>query len=79
MTAIVVKLKRGIDMTYSLVLLNGDVVRFTRSYFSRHAAERQMYKLCGKFGLHIVEIYDDKHYKTYICNANERFFISREA
>lgn len=46
-------------------------------YGSREAATQKMYKVCKKYGLHIKEIYDDKHDKTYICNQGVRFYIHR--
>ena len=48
-----------------------------RVYGSREAATKIMYSTCAKFGLHIVEVYDDKHDKTYICNNGVRFYIHR--
>ena len=46
-------------------------------YGSRDAATQKMYEVCRKFGLQIVEVYDDKHDKTYICNSGVRFYIHR--
>lgn len=44
---------------------------------SRQLAEREMHSIMGKHGLHIVEVWDDGHYKTYLCNNNVRFHINR--
>lgn len=48
-----------------------------QTFEARHLAEKQMYKMIGKMGLRIVKVYDDKHDKTYICNNNVRFYITR--
>jgi len=50
---------------------------YCRTFNSREAANDYMYRLCAKFGLHIVEVYDDKHNKTYKCNDGIKFFIQR--
>lgn len=44
---------------------------------SRDAANNLMYELCGKYGLHIEEVYDDHHDKTYKCNKGVSFHINR--
>ena len=46
-------------------------------FLSRVAAERAMHLLMHKHGLHIVDMYDDNHFKTYICNNGVRFYINR--
>ena len=46
-------------------------------YCSRNEATSKMYSLCNKYGLRVVEVYDDKHEKTYICNNGVRFYIHR--
>ena len=46
-------------------------------YSSRNEAKSKMYSLCNKYGLQVVEVYDDKHEKTYICNSGVRFYIHR--
>ena len=46
-------------------------------FSSRQQAEHEMHKIMHKHGLHIEEVYDDKHYKTYLCNNNVRFYINR--
>lgn len=48
-----------------------------KMFTSRQLANEYMYNLCGKYKLNIVEVYDDKHDKTYICDNNIRFFIQR--
>lgn len=47
--------------------------RFT----SRTLAVHRMYELCDKYQLHIKEVWDDHHYKTYICDDGSKFFINR--
>lgn len=49
----------------------------SRIFSSREEANKFMYKLCGKFGLHVEEVYDDHHDKTYKCNCGVRFYINR--
>lgn len=49
----------------------------TYEFTTREAAKKYMYKLMEKNGLYMVEKYDDKHEKTYICNKGVEFFISR--
>ena len=44
---------------------------------STRAAEKQMHKFLKKNGLHVIEIWDDHHYKTYICDHGVKFYISR--
>jgi hypothetical protein len=48
-----------------------------RVFASRQAANDHMYELCDKLGLHICDVYDDKHDKTYICDNGVRFYIQR--
>lgn len=48
-------------------------------YGTRARAEKQLNKLMLKAGLHITDMYDDKHFKTYICNGGVEFYISRIA
>ena len=48
-----------------------------KEFVSRRAAEKYMHKLMNKHGLFIKEIYDDKHFKTYLCNKDVRFYINR--
>ena len=49
----------------------------SKTFLSREAATRHMYDICGKLGTSIREIYNDKHFKTYICENGTRFFINR--
>ena len=46
-------------------------------FFSRQAAKEVMYNYIDKHGLKIVDKYDDKHFKTYICNDGTYFYINR--
>lgn len=48
-----------------------------RIYTSRALATEQMYQILSKKNLHVLEIYDDKHYKTYVCNNGVKFYINR--
>lgn len=49
----------------------------SRIYTSRQVATNDMYKFMDAHGLYIINKYDDKHYKTYICNGGVRFYINR--
>lgn len=49
----------------------------SKEFLSREAANQEMYRLVGKYDLSIEKVYDDKHYKTYICNNNVKFYITR--
>ena len=46
-------------------------------YPSRQLAEREMHRIMAKHGLHITEVWDDGHFKTYLCNNGVRFHINR--
>lgn len=46
-------------------------------FSSREAATKHMYKMCEKHGLHINKVYDDKHFKTYLCDCGVTFYINR--
>lgn len=48
-----------------------------QDFNSRLLAEKAMYKALKKNNLHINEVYDDKHFKTYLCNNGIRFYIGR--
>lgn len=49
----------------------------SEEFSSRYAAEHAMHLLMKKYGLHIENMYDDNHYKTYLCNNGVRFYINR--
>lgn len=46
-------------------------------YTTRQAARRAMYNYIDKHHLHVVEKWDDNHYKTYLCENGVRFYINR--
>jgi len=48
-----------------------------KQFTSRQVAEEAMYKFINKNGLKVEKIYDDKHFKTYICENGIRFYINR--
>lgn len=53
-------------------------IRFKdKEFCSRRNAEREMYKFIDHQGLRIVEVWDDHHYKTYLCDNGVRFYINR--
>ena len=47
------------------------------TFDSREKARRVMYEIMDKNNLHVVNKYDDHHFKTYICNNGVRFYINR--
>lgn len=49
----------------------------TREFISRQVAEKNMYSFLNKHGIRVEKIYDDRHFKTYCCNDNIRFYINR--
>lgn len=49
----------------------------SREFSHRRDAEDVMYKVIGKKNLRIIERYDDKHYKTYVCENGIKFYINR--
>ena len=48
-----------------------------KDFGSRQEANKYMYRVMARHGLKIVEVYNDKHHKTYVCNNNIKFFIQR--
>lgn len=61
---------------YSLVSENGPR-KVDEIYSSREAANNAMYAICNKYRLQITKVWDDGHYKTYICSNGAKFFVSR--
>ena len=55
----------------------GIKIRRNEGFISRVAAEHAMHLLMAKYGLHIENVYEDKHFKTYLCNNDVRFYINR--
>ena len=49
----------------------------SKIFGSRQAANSYMYNICAKYHLHIKDIWDDKHDKTYVCENGVKFFIQR--
>jgi len=47
------------------------------TFSSRQEANKRMYEIIGKKKLVIKEVYDDKHFKTYVCNNGVKFYINR--
>lgn len=45
---------------------------------TRQAANNEMYKIIGQYGLQLANVYDDKHFKTYIFTNGVRIHINRE-
>ena len=46
-------------------------------YQTRQHARNDMYEFIDKNGLKVVQKYDDKHFKTYICDDGSYFYINR--
>lgn len=46
-------------------------------FSSRAAAEHKMHDIMNKKGLRVEEVWDDHHFKTYLCNNGVRFYINR--
>ena len=49
----------------------------SRVYPSRESANRDMYEIIDKNHLHVVKQYNDKHFRTYICDNGVRFYVNR--
>jgi len=64
------------EHTYTLAV-EGLKVR-DMSFSSRQAANNEMYKIIGKYGLQLTNVWDDKHFKTYIFANGVRIHINRE-
>lgn len=59
--------------------LSATGIRMKEKHFAhREDAKQAMYKYMAKKNLMLVKVYDDKHFKTYICNNDVRFYINRE-
>ena len=52
---------------------------FKKIYFNRDVAEKEMYRLMDKYSTKAVEVYEDNHDKTYVCDNGATFYISRLA
>lgn len=61
---------------YSFVFDNKKKL-LSKYFTTREEATEYMYDVCGKYGLKISKVYDDKHNKTYICSNGYKFFIQR--
>ena len=66
----------GSNHTYTLAV-EGLKVR-DMAFSSRQAANNEMYKLIGQYGLQLTNVWDDKHFKTYIFANGVRIHINRE-
>ena len=62
---------------YTVATIGFGKKEVNKSFSSRESATRFMYKLCDKNSLHIVEVWDDGHYKTYRCANGVNFYINR--
>ena len=48
-----------------------------KEFTTRDSANKFMYKLCDKYGLHIKEVWKDNHDVTFVCDNNVKFYIQR--
>jgi len=48
------------------------------AFSTRQAANSYMYHIIDKYGLQLKEVWDDKHYKTYVFANGIRIHINRE-
>lgn len=65
------------DVSHRYTLASIGLKFRSEEFTSRQAAEQRMYKVMNKHHLHVENIWNDGHYKTYLCNNNVRFFINR--
>jgi len=49
-----------------------------RRFATRQAANEAMYEIVGKNGLELAQVYDDKHFKTYVYANGVKIHINRE-
>ena len=49
----------------------------SKEFTSRQSAEEAMYKFLNKNHLKVETIWDDNHFKTYLCSYGVRFYINR--
>lgn len=49
----------------------------SKEFLSRHDANTFMYRFMAKKGLKIVEIWNDRHDKTYCCQDGIKFYVNR--
>ena len=63
--------------THRYTLASTGIKTRSQEFCSRVAAERVMHETMQQYGLHIIDMYDDHHFKTYICNNGVRFYINR--
>ena len=50
---------------------------FSKLFSSRNEANKFMHRIMKKERLTCVEVYDDKHDKTFIMNNGAKFYIQR--
>jgi len=48
-----------------------------QDFLTRSDAKREMNRALKERGISVVEVYDDKHDKTYCCSDGTKFFINR--
>ena len=62
---------------YSLVLVGSGIKTVSKTFSTSHSATEEMYRLIKKHCLSIVEVYNNKTSKSYICSNGAEFHISR--
>ena len=62
---------------YYSVVLSDSARHYDRTFVSRNEATEAMRKQCRKMGVSVVEVWDDNHEKTSICNDGSQFHINR--
>lgn len=62
--------------SYSLCSLNAPK-NVDKIFSTRESATSEMYRLCNKYRMQVVKVYDDKHYKSYFTNTGAEFHINR--
>lgn len=69
--------KMGAHRYTFTVLGLGKNRKFDRTFSTRQAANSYMYDIMREYGLKLVEVWDDKHCKTYRCSDDVSIFINR--
>ena len=62
---------------YSLYLAKSKDLKVYKLFSTRRDAELAMEDICKKNNLHIINMFDEKHYKTYITDQGSEFHINR--
>ena len=49
----------------------------SKVFSTREDANQMMYNIMAEYHLTLQKVFDDNHYKTYVCDNGVRFYIQR--